>query len=344
VRAKGILFSGSAGRTAKDPAAPAWTEDTFTWLASMSKIITISACLKLVERGLIALDDEVHALAPELASLQILKGFTDEGKPILEANTKPVTFRHLLTHTSGFGYDLADPDLMRWSAAVNRTDNALTWNRGGFLTPLKFAPGEGWYYGSSTDWAGFVVEKVTGKTVGEYFSECIFEPLGMRSTGFRPKTMGVPDLEQRSATYAQRQVDGTLEDGKPEQPAEHEIESAGAGLYSTARDYAVFLKAFLKGDVVKPETMEEMFRLQLDGPQEDMLNMIATAWKIGFAPEFPDGLRLNHGIGGIINKEDSPGKRREGSMAWSGVCNSRWVRRAFSPFSLFPAALFFSFG
>ena len=73
--------------------------------------------------------------------------------------------------------------------------------------------------------------------------------------------------------------------------------------------------------------MNEMFRAQLNEVQAGMLELISYNMGIqdAFAPEFPKGLKLNHGIGGVLNMEDVPGKRRKGSLMWSGMCNSRWV-------------------
>jgi len=88
-----ILFSGSAGRIALETSSPAWTDKSLTWIASMSKLITISAMMQLVERGLIGLDDDVRPLVKELREVQILKGFDADDKPLLEPNTKPMTFR-----------------------------------------------------------------------------------------------------------------------------------------------------------------------------------------------------------------------------------------------------------
>ncbi|KAL2680556.1 hypothetical protein Neosp_008158 [[Neocosmospora] mangrovei] len=323
VNAKDVLFSGSSGRIDFDPDSRPFSTDTFTWMASMTKIITITAIMQLVERGEIRLDDDVRPHIPELAKMQILRGFDDNEKPILEDNTKPITVRHLLTHTLGLGSDLADPDLMKWSKAVGRTDTILSWNREGINTPLKFAPGEGWYYGAATDWAGVLLEEFTGETLGTYTQKNIFEPLGIKDTGFWPEKL--PQTANRTTVCTYREGE-TLKPGPLPPPKEHILESAGAGLYSTAKDYATFFQGLLQGKLVKEETLQEMFSPQLNEMQAGILEMIA--YNIGgqdaFAPEYPKGAKLNHGIGGVINMEDVPGKRRKGSLMWSGMCNSRW--------------------
>lgn len=88
-----ILYSGAAGRQGFDPNSAAWTPKTFTWLASVSKLITLICVMMLVESGKANLDDDLRPLIPELASMQILKGFDDDGKPKLEQNHSPITLR-----------------------------------------------------------------------------------------------------------------------------------------------------------------------------------------------------------------------------------------------------------
>lgn len=246
----------------------------------------------------------------------------------LANNTAPLILNpnsHLLTHTLGLGSDLADPDLTKWSKAVGRTDNILSWNREGINTPLKFAPGEGWYYGAATDWAGVLLEEITGETLGTYTQRNILEPLGIKDTGFWPEKL--PQTADRTAVCTYREGE-TLKPGPLPPPRKHMLESAGAGLYSTANDYAAFFQGLLGAKLVREETtLREMFSPQLNEAQAGILEMIA--YNIGgqdaFSPEYPKGARLNHGIGGVLNVEDVPGKRRKGSLMWSGMCNSRWV-------------------
>lgn len=232
----------------------------------------------------------------------------------------------LLTHTVGLGYDLADPDLVKWSAKVGRTANNLDWSREGFTTPLKFAPGEGWYYGTALDWAGLVLEAVTGQSLGRYMQEHVFDPLGMADTGFWPEKL--PQTASRTVVCSLRDASSLSLKPMPQStPREHDVESGGAGLFTTAADYARFLHGFLGGTLVGAAAVREMFTPQLTEAQSDMLELICyrSGVQDGFAPEFPTGLALNHGIGGAMNMEDVPGKRRKGSLMWSGMCNSRWV-------------------
>lgn len=175
------------------------------------------------------------------------------------------------------------------------------------------------------DWAGQVLEKITGRTLSEYTQEHIFDPLDMRDTGFWPGKL--PQTEGRTVACTYRQGE-KLKPGPLPVPKEHEMESGGAGIFSTARDYGLFMCGLLQGKLVGEATLQTMFTPQLNDVQSTMLETIAYSLggRDALVPEFPVGLKLNHGLGGVMNVEDVPGKRRRGSLMWSGMCNSRWVR------------------
>ncbi|KAI1743112.1 beta-lactamase/transpeptidase-like protein [Xylaria scruposa] len=110
---KEILYTGVAGRLDFEPSPPAYGPDSISWLASTTKLVTAVSLLQLVERAVIALDDDVSSILPDLAVLPISRGFDDDGKPILEAHGRAITLRHLLSHILDIGVDMADPDLIR---------------------------------------------------------------------------------------------------------------------------------------------------------------------------------------------------------------------------------------
>lgn len=238
-----------------------------------------------------------------------------------EPLTKPSTSRILLSHTTGLPYDALSPDLQRWSKAVGRSASSADWTLEGFTTPLVFSPGTSWTYGTSIDWAGLVLEAVTKDTLGTYFRQNIFEPLGMRDTGFFP--LQLPHTADHVATWAYRDENGTgLSTGAPWKTDTPAIESGGSGLHSTAADYGRFLAGLLSGVLVSLETLDEMFRPQLDGAVVTALEQ--TAHSGGYVPEILAGTPLNHGLGGLINMANMQGKRSAGSMMWTGAANGRW--------------------
>lgn len=326
VSEKKVIYSKAVGHLDFPPSSEPYTTSSISWLASMTKLLTATCLLQLVEQGVVGLDEDLRPKVPQLADMQILRGFDSTDKPVLEDNISPITLRHLLSHTVGLGYDIADPDLNKWSSSIGRTANNLQWSLAGFTTPLKFTPGEGWYYGSAYDWAGHLLTILTGKKLSEYMREHIFTPLGMEATTFWPKE--VDGAGKRMLAFAVQATgegeDGLLKPGKSFVPEEHEMESGGAGLFSTPDDYAAFLRAILSNRLLKPETADLLFAPQLNDTQQRMLMAIASLAHDAFTPEFPKGAELNHGLGGVLNVEDIAGKRRGGSLMWSGMSNGRW--------------------
>ncbi|KAH6685944.1 beta-lactamase/transpeptidase-like protein [Plectosphaerella plurivora] len=316
-----VVYSGARGQTSLETVSTPWSTNTFTWIASMTKLITSTCLMQLVESKKIGLDDDVRGLVPQLGAMQVLEGFDDAGKPLLRDNQDPITLRILLTHTTGLPYDALSPDLQRWSKAIGRTASSGDWTLEGFTTPLVFPPGTSWEYGTSIDWAGVVLEAITKDSLGTYLRRNIFEPLEMRDTGFFPRQL--PHIADRVAAWAYRNENGTgLSTGaswKTDTPA---IESGGSGLHSTAADYARFLSGLLGGRLVSAETLDEMFCPQLDETVAAALGQ--TAHSGGYVPEILAGSPLNHGLGGVINMEDMQGKRLAGSMMWTGATNGRW--------------------
>ncbi|KAM3541215.1 hypothetical protein ARSEF1564_005840 [Beauveria bassiana] len=323
----GVVYSGSSGRISAETSSAPFTDKSFSWVASLTKLLTATALLQLVEDGKLTLDQDLRPVVPYLAEVQILVDFDDKDKPVMEENKNPITLRQLLTHTAGFSYEFADPLLLKWSRQQKRPVWRMSWSREEVSTPLRFAPGESWGYGVNTDWAGLVLEAVTGRTLNDYMGEHIFRPLGMSDSGFRRAQL--PQTARRTVRAAVRNPKtGELDDASTwVMPTDHEVDSGGGGLFTTAHDYAAFLRGLLAAKVLKSGTVQEMLRPQLDDAKAGYLEVIAFHPSVHktFAPEFTGGpIPLNHGLGGLVNMVDVPGKRRAGSMAWSGMHNCRW--------------------
>ncbi|OJD20710.1 hypothetical protein ACJ73_07955 [Blastomyces percursus] len=152
-----VLYSSSHGNTKVEGSGETVTEDTPFYTASMTKVFTAVAVMVAVERGLIALDDDVGKVVPELAELEILEGFEEDGKPIVRKATKKLTLRRLLTHSSGFAYHLTRENLQKWNAYQGRDTTKMDGSYEQYTQPLLFEPGENWAYGPGVDWAGRAV-------------------------------------------------------------------------------------------------------------------------------------------------------------------------------------------
>jgi methyl acetate hydrolase len=320
----GLTSSSVAGL--RDPSSGAPMEvDTIFQIASMTKAITSVAAMQLVERGLLSLDAPLGTIVPELDAPQVINGFDDNGAVRLRPAKCAITARHLLTHTSGLGYEFVSEAMVK---ARGPAGSPPVGSKASLITPLLFDPGEKWEYGISTDWLGLVVEALSGKTLGEWFTEEICGPLGMNDTGFSVTDTMAP---RRAALLA------TGEDGvRFPLPIEIgggpdvEVLSGGGGLYSSGPDYMRFLRMILNMGaldgmtILTPESVAEMSRNQIAplraGAMESINFMLALP-----GDNFPDQ-HTGWGLGFLINPETGPNGRAAGSLSWAGLANTYyWI-------------------
>jgi methyl acetate hydrolase len=315
-----LLYSGAHG-VRKAGADQPMTEDTVFWIASMTKAITCVGMLQLIEQGKASMDQPVAELLPALAAPQLLTGFDAEGKPQLRSAERAITMRHLLTHTSGMNIFMWDEGMNRFMNTTG-TSREIDPDEPKLNLPLSFEPGTRWQYSSGIDWAGVVIEAITGKKMGVYLKETIFAPLGMDSTGFAR----TDSMYARQAHLHQRQADGSLvaQELAPNKPPR--IERGGGGLYTTAGDYMTFMLELLNGGgrLLKPETMP----LVTDNQMGDLrvATMVTVEPKLSYDAEFFPGVPKAWTAAFLTNLEDAPTGRSAGSLAWAGLSNCyQWI-------------------
>jgi methyl acetate hydrolase len=320
------IYEGAAGVRALEQDAAMTTDSVFA-IFSTTKAITGTAVLQLVEDGKLDLDAPAKNFAPEIGKLQVLTGFDANG-PTLRAPKRDITTRMLMLHTAGFGYDFFNENYRRLTQEFG-VPPVLSATMACLSTPLLFDPGEDWEYGTSIDWAGLVVEGVTGKRLGEVFADRIFTPLGMNDTAF---TM-TPSMRERLTTIHQRGADGSLTPLTGlELPADPEVHMGGGGLYGTAGDYCRFIRMWLNdgigegGRVLKPETILMAEKNGLDTQKVKVLPGIIPT--LSNDAEFFPGQKKSWGLTFMINEEDAPTGRPAGSLAWAGLANTFfWIDR-----------------
>ena len=316
-----VSFSGSFGK--RDSAGSVNTEiDSIFRIASMTKAITTTAALQLMEQGKVTLDEPVSKHLPELAKLDVLEGFDASGKPILHAAKTPIALRHLLTHTSGFAYANWNPTLTQYNKVTgsNVPPTAVA-----PLTPLMFEPGTRWHYGPSVDWAGKLVEKISGLTLEQYFQRNILQPLGMKSTSF----LVAPENFDRLVSSYRRQPDGKLKEDPRTQPAPPTAYNGGGGLFSTAPDYTRFTQMILrkghgpnKEEILRPKTVELMSVNQIGSIPIERLK--STDLSLTADLDLGPGNKYTYGF--LLNTVTSPEGRPAGTLMWAGVENSfYWI-------------------
>ena len=301
------------------------TVDSVFWIASMTKAVTTAAAMQMVEQGKLKLDQPASEILPDLASAQVLEGFDATDKPQLRPVKRPVTLRQLLTHTAGYTYDIWNENTGRYEKQAN-LPGLITCKDDALKTPLAFDPGERWEYGINIDFAGKMVEKVSGQRLEGYFRDHIFGPLGMADTSFK---LSASQRERLVAMHA-RGADGSLKPIEFEMPQEPEFFMGGGGLYSTGPDYLKFVRMFLnKGSlegktVLRPETVAMMGQNQIGDTNVVVLKTVMPDSSLD--AEFFPGMVKKWGLGFMINTETAPTGRSAGSLAWAGLANTYfWI-------------------
>jgi CubicO group peptidase (beta-lactamase class C family) len=308
--------------------------NTLFRIASMTKPVISAAALSLLDQGKFALDDPIATCAPELAHLRVLRdaeGPLDATDPAV----RPITFRDLLTHRSGFTYgELHRGPIGRAFATTlgPLVDNPLTrdeWIERLATLPLIDQPGAGFHYSISTDLLGMLIARLEGMSLGEVLRRRVFSPLGMHDTGFsvprekqsrRARLCGF-DNEGRLTTLTSVPGGHTI-DARPEDMA---FESGGQGLWSTLDDYLSFARALIGAqpdapELLRPETRALMLSNQLTPHQR------ATARMFG-RPLFASGHGYGMGVAVVMEPEHADlllCRGGIGTIGWAGAYGGWW--------------------
>lgn len=285
------------------------SENNIFRIFSMTKAIASVAALQLVEQGLLSLDDPLNELMPEMTAIPIL---AEDGDLI--NSEAAITLRHLLTHTAGFGYDFTSVRLNDF--------NRESWEYED--KPRLFEPGERWHYGTSTDWVGKIIEKVSEQDLETYLRENITGPLKMNSTWFN-----VPDnLTAKIVSWGARDSTGFKEyERVPQEPVTSF--SAGGGLFSSPKDYLTFLECILNdgkyagGQILTPESVEMMFENQLPADMYIDHNIPDGGLpdNVGRAPDETD----RYSLAWAIESSEDEMIRTQGTGYWAGIANSYYM-------------------
>ncbi len=250
-----VCLEGSFGYADIEKKVRMSSENTIFPIASMSKVITVAGIMQLYEQGLFKMWDHVSEYLPGFKNPKIAAEKADGSYEIVDAKGQ-VTMRQLFTMTSGVPYPWGDTAAGRiriekekeYEASGKPVPGTVEYaNLVGEL-PLAFEPGERWMYGFSIDVLGAVIEVLSGKTLGEYLKANIFDPLGMKDTGF---FVSAEKLNRVATLYhIQENLKPEDRDYNTEKPP---FESGGGGLYSTVRDYSRFAQMLLHGGTLDGE-------------------------------------------------------------------------------------------
>ncbi|KAI8629723.1 beta-lactamase family protein [Xylariaceae sp. FL1651] len=332
------MFAHSSGKRGLASSEPMSLDNIF-WIASCTKMLVGLACMQLVEKGTMKLDDGEHLenLCPELKTVQVLKV---DGT--LEEKKKTITLRMLLTHTAGFGYSFFNDRLRDWSmpAGVDEFSGRFE----DMLMPLLFQPGEGWEYGISIDWAGIALERATGLKLDDYFQKHVLQPLGLNNMSMVP----TPEMRAKTAYMHARDKDGTL------RPRDHLLRlplvishdseaqktalfhSGGGGMFAKPQEYCKVLAVLLNDgtcprtgiQLLRKETVDEMFnnsipefpdfgRQGIPDTKPDLTNPLPDLYHVPGNPPQGWGLSFMLSNGGATG-------RSTGAGFWAGLANLWW--------------------
>ena len=303
------LYCGAFGKL-DERGAVDMPADAIFQIASMTKPVTSVAVMMLKDQGLLDLDSVVGRYLPEFKGTEVIAEF-DESDASYSTRSAAceITLRHLLTHTAGFGYPLWDYTLSKLSGQL------------GEYPPLLHDPGSLWTYGPSTRVLGKVIEQVTVEPLDVFFESRIFEPLGMRDTGFDLK----PEDRSRLASLFRR-IDGELVG--EQNPDSYEPRVFGdAGLLGTANDYIRFLQMLLgMGQfggrrLLTERSVSEMTKNQIgDLVVEEQPGAIPN-----MSNSFPLGAGEDKfGLGFQLKEAVESGARSPGSYSWAGMHNTHF--------------------
>ena len=216
--------------------------DDIFYIQSMTKSIVTTALMMLFEDGHFLLDDPISRYLPEVADKMVVR--PTQGDAAREPAARPITFRHVLTHTAGVDPDRdlltqSEQELLGRRATLEETIVARS------PLPLAFHPGDAWEYGSSTDYVALLVERISGQRLDRFLEDRILEPLGMHDTGYN---VAASNTDRIVAVYSPSGPGRTLElNTEPGGRPTTTYFGGVAGLFSTASDYFRFAQMILNG-------------------------------------------------------------------------------------------------
>ena len=309
----GLLYHEAFGTSSTLRNTP-MAKDTIFNIASMTKAVTSVAIMMLVDEGKLQLDDDVAKYLPKYKDPLVISKFnsadaTYETRPA----KRPITIRHLLTHTSGIGYGFASQTVTALSQKTMMTELDL---------PLLFDPGEGWAYGASTRVLGHVVEAISGQKIDAFLDARILKPLGMHDTSY-----AVPQSKNpRVVAVSARGNDGKFVERPMPATIASPVQGDG-GLYSTASDYGLFLRMLLnRGRLGNTRILSEKSTRSMF---DNHTGKVVVQRQISAAPalsrDFPVGAGEDTwGLGFQLARAKRPNMRAPGSGTWAGIFNTHF--------------------
>ena len=309
----GVLYNEGFGRSSALKNTP-MAKDTIFNMASMTKPVTSAAIMMLVDEGKLKVDDDVAKYLPKWKDPVVISKFNEADATYETRPAKrPITIRHLLTHTSGIGYGFSSPMLAKIIEKTKKNEMDL---------PLLFDPGEGWAYGASTRVLGHVVEAISGQKIDVFLQSRILGPLGMNDTGYLVPTAKYPRVVAVNA----RNSGGKFEERPMPATLPATVQGDG-GLYGTASDYGLFLRMLLNRGTLSGKRIlsEQSVKTMLEPNTGAVVVKEQQSSNPSLSRNFPVGAGKDKwGLGFQLAADKLPNRRSPGSGTWAGIFNTHF--------------------
>ena len=295
-------------------------EDSLYRIASMTKAITSVCVVQLIERGKLSLDSRLKDFFPHISKIKVLDGFDINNTAIYSKTKEDITVKHLLTHTSGFAYEIWNENILKLNNQ-GILSSAFSGDNKFLQSPLVNNPGAGWEYGIGIDWLGALVEKITDMTLQDFMIKNIFIPLEMKDTSYDL------DFSKQERLVSVHCRNGNRFSKLPfETPEDTNFYSGGGNLISSLNDYANFLGMLLnygnfKGkQILRKESLELIRKKYVKNELIHKMKSFVPFLSNDF--DFFQGKKGSWGLGFLINDEQSEYGKPRNSLGSYGLFNS----------------------
>ena len=306
-----------------------FSKSSIVRIASMTKPITSLCVFQLIEKNLLSLETNLEEIDDRFKNVKIIKKDEYDNIHYIKSQNK-IKIKHLLNHTSGYGYQFLNPEIKY--LVDNNLLQDLMHDGDKFLdAPILFEPGTKWNYGIGLDILGHLIEKITNQKLENYMKDNIFNLLNMNNTSFN---LNNNDFENLAYVYTidkkkEIQVDNFFEELQNKR-IKREFHAGGGGLFSTTQDYTKFMRVFLNNgfvnnhQIISKESIDKMTSNQIGDllvkrtPSVD--ETLASTIKTN------EEIEKKFGYGFMINNETTNEGRPKGSISWSGIFNTTfWI-------------------
>lgn len=305
--------------------------DALYYIFSCTKPATCVAALQFLEKGYYRLEDPVYDFIPEFKDM-VVKTVGENGEEIYETPKSPVTIGQLFAMTSGINYDLKTPYINEVREKTNGRMPTLEVVKAIAKNPLEFHPGMRWRYGLNHDVLGGLIEVWSGMTFGEYMRKNIFEPCGMKRTGFKV----TEEVKAKVAPLCKRNEDTNEYTFIPAQceymlGEDSEYESGGAGIITCVEDYIGLADALSNGGVA-PKTCEKIINQRTIDVMRT--NRLTPEQLVDFGPKALNGYGYGLGVRTLITNAGGT-LSNVGEFGWDGAAACYFVADPTEELALF---------